>query len=364
MTTTNLTNFQSTELLPADEASIAKAAQALNEGALVAFPTETVFGLGAVVTNEAALQGIFQAKGRPSDHPLIAHVSKVLASKRGIQPWALADERAVALIEAFWPGPLTLVLPIGPRMSKTVTGGQDSVGIRCPSHPVAQVLLSLVNAPVAAPSANRFGKVSPTRATHVLEELGGRIPYVLDGDIPEIGIESTILSLLGSQPVLLRPGHITPEQIESVIHQKVLRPSDLANAGQVISGTDQADATPKTSDGAALPRVSGALEKHYSPDAKVLVVDPEWFKSMDALQADHSLIVGWTLPFLQAADAFLGKNGVDIMALEDDSQAVAKVLYGILRNADEKGYTRIVVESPSDNPHWEGVADRLRRASA
>lgn len=357
MTTTNYFTPQSTELLPADEASIARAAQALNEGALVAFPTETVFGLGAVVTNEAALQAIFQAKGRPTDHPLIAHVSKVLASKRGIQPWAIADDRAVALIEAFWPGPLTLVLPIGPRMSKTVTGGQDSVGIRCPSHPVAQVLLSLVNAPVAAPSANRFGKVSPTRATHVLEELGGRIPYVLDGDIPEIGIESTILSLLGQQPILLRPGHITPEQIESVIHQKVVRPSDLVSS-------QGAEDTQKTSVGINLPRVSGALDKHYSPNAKVLVVSPEWFKSMDALHADHTLIVGWTLPFLQAADAFLGKNGVDIMALEDDSQAVAKVLYGILRNADEKGYIRIVIESPSENPHWEGVADRLRRASA
>lgn len=345
MTTTSL----STQLLPADEASIGLAAQALNEGALVAFPTETVFGLGAIVTNETALQGIFQAKGRPSDHPLIAHVSKVLASKRGIQPWALPDDRAVALIEAFWPGPLTLVLPIGPRMSKTVTGGQDSVGIRCPSHPVAQSLLSLVNAPVAAPSANRFGKVSPTQATHVMEELGGRIPYVLDGAIPEIGIESTILSLLGPQPVLLRPGHITPEQIEAVIHQKVIRPSDLAA---------------QTTEASTIPRVSGALDKHYSPNAKVLVVQPEWFKSLDAMQADHTLIVGWSLPFLQAADAFLGKNGVDIMALEDDSHAVARVLYGVLRKADEKGYSRIVIEAPAQNPSWEGVADRLKRASA
>ncbi len=345
MMTTNLI----TELLPADEISIARAAQALNDGQLLAFPTETVFGLGAIVTNEAALQSIFQAKGRPTDHPLIAHVSKVLASKRGIQPWAIADDRAVALIEAFWPGPLTLVLPIGPRMSRTVSGGQDSVGIRCPSHPVAQVLLSLVNAPVAAPSANRFGKVSPTSAAHVMEELGGRIPFVLDGDIPEIGIESTILSLLGKQPVLLRPGHITPEQIEAVIHQEVIRPSQRASS-------DSSDEN--------LPRVSGSLEKHYSPDAKLLVVDSDWFRSMEALQSIHTLIVGWTLPFLQAADTFLGKNGVDIMALEDDSQAVAKVLYGILRKADEKGYSRIAFELPIGSPEWEGVADRLKRASA
>ncbi|MDH4395969.1 MAG: L-threonylcarbamoyladenylate synthase [Limnobacter sp.] len=349
MMTTNLTAHLNTELLPADEASITRAAQALNEGALVAFPTETVFGLGAIVTNESALQAVFQAKGRPADHPLIAHISKVLASKRGIQPWVMVDDRAVALIEAFWPGPLTLVLPIGPRMSRTVSGGQDSVGIRCPSHPVAQALLSLVNAPVAAPSANRFGKVSPTSAAHVMEELGGRIPYVLDGAIPEIGIESTILSLLDTQPVLLRPGHITPEQIEAVIHQKVLRPSQLP---------------PQSSADESVPRVSGSLEKHYSPDAKLLVVEPEWFKSLEAMQSAHTLIVGWTLPFLQAADAFLGKNGVDIMALEDDSQAVAKVLYGILRKADEKGYNRIVMELPAHKPEWEGVADRLKRASA
>lgn len=349
MMTTNLTANLTTELLPADEASIARAAQALNDGALVAFPTETVFGLGAIVTNESALQAVFQAKGRPADHPLIAHISKVLASKRGIQPWAMVDDRALALIEAFWPGPLTLVLPIGPKMSRTVSGGQDSVGIRCPSHPVAQTLLSLVNAPVAAPSANRFGKVSPTHASHVIEELNGRIPYVLDGDIPEIGIESTILSLLHKQPVLLRPGHITPEQIEAVIQQQVLRPSQVSVTGSADDG---------------LPRVSGSLEKHYSPNAKVVVVEPEWFKSLDAMQSAHTLIVGWTVPFLQAADAYLGKTGVDIVALEDDSQGVAKVLYGILRKADEKGYGRIVMELPANRPEWEGVADRLKRASA
>lgn len=330
------------ELLDPTANNVKRCAQALQNGQLVAFPTETVFGLGAAVTQAAAIEGIFKAKGRPSEHPLIAHVAPGVE----LQHWVTEVTPTMQkLMDAFWPGPLTLVVPRGDRMPLQVTGGQDSVGIRCPSHPVAIELLTAVGVPVAAPSANRFGKVSPTRASHVLAELGDRIPYILDGDVPEVGIESTIVSLLAEQPAVLRPGAITAAQIEAVL-------------GVTVKTHGEVSKTPD-----ANPRVSGALEKHYSPDAKVWVLQASELANLSLEQP--TLCVGWSDEFLQQADALRELNsGVTVEALNNDPAEVAKALYATLRQADELACKQVLFEKPPIHPDWEALADRLKRAAA
>ncbi len=335
-------------MLEPSPGNIQRCAEALLNGQLVAFPTETVFGLGAAVTELNAVQGIFTAKGRPSEHPLIAHV----APGANLTGW-VAEVTPVMqkLMNAFWPGPLTLVVPKGDRMPVQVTGGQQSVGIRCPSHPVAIDLLKAVGVPVAAPSANRFGKVSPTRATHVLVELGDRIPFVLDGQVPDVGIESTIVSLLNAQPAILRPGAITAAQIEAVL-------------GVSVSTHAEVSRTPD-----ANPRVSGALEKHYSPDAKVNIVSASellaWPMSPEQALSQKVICVGWTDSFLQKAHALRDRNpGVLVEVLGNRPAAVAQALYATLRKADEFGCQHVLFECPAAEVAWEAVADRLKRASA
>lgn len=330
------------ELLDPTANNVKRCAQALQNGQLVAFPTETVFGLGAAVTQAAAIEGIFKAKGRPSEHPLIAHVAPGVELQHWVTEVTPTMQR---LMDAFWPGPLTLVVPRGDRMPLQVTGGQDSVGIRCPSHPVAIELLTAVGVPVAAPSANRFGKVSPTRASHVLAELGDRIPYILDGDVPEVGIESTIVSLLAEQPAVLRPGAITAAQIEAVL-------------GVTVKTHGEVSKTPD-----ANPRVSGALEKHYSPDAKVWVLQASELSNLSLEQL--TLCVGWSDEFLQEADALRELNSdITVEALNNDPAEVAKALYATLRLADELACKQVLFEKPPIHPDWEALADRLKRAAA
>jgi L-threonylcarbamoyladenylate synthase len=330
------------ELLAPTAGNVQRCAQALKQGQLVAFPTETVFGLGAAVTQLGAVEGIFKAKGRPVEHPLIAHV----APGANLAGWvAEVSPTMQKLINAFWPGPLTLVVPKGERMPFEVTGGQNSVGIRCPSHPVAIELLNATGVPVAAPSANRFGKVSPTRASHVLAELGDRIPFILDGEVPEVGIESTIVSLLNDQPAVLRPGAITAAQIEAVLSVPV------KSHGEVSRNPN------------ANPRVSGALEKHYSPDAKVWVLQASELTGLPV--ENKTLCVGWTDEFLAQADLLRQQHGVVLVeALNNKPSEVAKALYATLRQADELGCTQVLFEKPLPGPDWEAVADRLKRASA
>lgn len=324
------------------DAKIAAAARCLENGELVAFPTETVYGLGADAENPQAVAKIYAAKGRPADHPVIVHV----ADEADLSYWA-ADIPAQAhqLTQAFWPGPLTLILKRAPSIPDAVSGGQHTIGLRCPSHPIAQSLLRAFKngkGGVAAPSANRFGHVSPTTAQHVLDEFGhgpdSPLAMVLDGGQSEVGIESTILDLSRMDthgPVLLRPGRITPEQIRDVIGTMPALPD------------------------AAAPRASGTLESHYAPSAPVVLVAKKDLASiLEKLdQAGRKV----ALLCHTALDGGLPAN-FSVM-LPGDAQGYAHDLYAALREADTVGADVILVEATPDASDWQGVNDRLKRAA-
>ena len=315
-----------------------RAVELLRAGELVAFPTETVYGLGADATNPAAVARIFAAKGRPADHPLIVH----LAGHDAVDRWA-EEVPAVAweLMEAFWPGPLTLILKKQAWVPSTVTGGQDTVGLRVPGHPVALELLRRFAADgepggIAAPSANRFGHISPTTAAHVGEELGDRVALILDGGPCTVGIESTIVDCSRGAPVILRPGHISAAHVE------------------VVSGVQ-----PRLVAGGA-PRVPGALEAHYAPQTPLRMVAGERlidFLGAQRKQGARCGVIGHSQP-PQAGVPHLWR------LLSADPVAYAHDLYAALRDMDNAGVALIVVEAPPDRPEWAAVTDRLRRAAA
>jgi L-threonylcarbamoyladenylate synthase len=324
-----------------DAASIAAAAAILEQGGLVAFPTETVYGLGADAENPAAVARIYAAKGRPSDHPVIVHV----APGADLGYWAREIPAAAGqLIKAFWPGPLTLILKRADHIPAAVSGGQDTIGLRCPSHPVAIALLRAFKhgrGGLAAPSANKFGHVSPTSARHVHEEFeaelaSGLLGDVLDGGFSDVGIESTIIDLsrLASHgPVLLRPGHIGADDIAAVLGQ-----------------------APAAPDGAA-PRVSGALDSHYAPRT------PVFMQPTDALRETLNglLNAGRRIALIHYSDDLpLPSAGVQLPL---DAEAYAHTLYATLRNMDLVGADLILVEEPPHDNLWLGVNDRLRRAA-
>lgn len=322
---------------------ILAAARALEQGALVGFPTETVYGLGADAENVDAVANIYKAKGRPSNHPVIVHV----APEADITYWVKeVPELAQALINAFWPGPLTLIMKRADHIPDAVSGGQDSIGIRCPSHPVAQALLRAFKGGkggVAAPSANKFGHVSPTKAEHVLEEFpaevaNGMIAAVLDGGQSDVGIESTIVDmsrLATHGPVLLRPGHITAAQLEQVL-------------GVPVNAPDQ-----------AAPRASGTLEAHYAPSTPVAMVAVEELESIitQLLAAGKRVAVMAYQP--HSANAQLQ----GWRQLNPDPVSYAHDLYADLRELDHVGADVILVEALPIERAWQGVADRLRRAA-
>ncbi|MGI4985479.1 MAG: L-threonylcarbamoyladenylate synthase [Janthinobacterium lividum] len=332
--------------LPAGPAGIAAAAALLAAGHLVGFPTETVYGLGADAADPIAVARIYAAKGRPSNHPVIVHLPP------GGDPlwWAVAlPPAAQALIDAFWPGPLTLILGRAARIPAAVSGGQDSIGLRCPSHPVAQALLEAFSAlrgghgGVAAPSANRFGKVSPTAARHVIDEFGGAIP-VLEGGDSMVGIESTIIDLSRGFPALLRPGHVTPEQIAEVLG---VMPS---------MGAARAAASPA-------PRASGTLRAHYAPATPLALLSARAIAA-----ALHARAPGVRYAVVthsaQGAAALDGARDVERVRAPTDAAGYARVLYGMLRALDGAHVARILVEAPPDAAGWHAVADRLGRAAA
>ena len=331
-----------------------RAVQLLQAGELVAFPTETVYGLGADAANAQAVARIFVAKGRPADHPLIVH----LAGAAFIERWA-RDVPALAweLAEAFWPGPLTMILKRAAEVPYAVTGGQETIGLRVPAHPLALGLLRAYAQAgggyggmcgIAAPSANRFGRISPTEAAHVHDELGASVALVLDGGPCPVGIESTIIdvSRAGAVPRLLRPGHITPEQIAAVIG--------------VFPELPELTELPETHGDDKAPRVSGSLAAHYAPRTPMRVVAsarlPEFLRQLAERGQPFALLAYGPPRAPIPAQALLRQ-------LPADADGYARGFYAALRELDAGGNELIVVEDIPAEPAWAAVADRLRRAA-
>lgn len=310
---------------------LSTAAEIVLGGGLVAFPTETVYGLGADASNDAALRRVFEAKGRPADHPLIVHIG----TAEEISRWARdVPEETWALVDRFWPGPLTLILKRAENVSDILTGGQDTVGLRMPAHPVALALLRSVGRGIAAPSANRFGRISPTTAEHVRSELGDRVNLILDGGACEVGLESTILDLSGEHPCVLRPGAITQAMLEETLPVSLTRPASDA------------------------PRVPGSLASHYAPVTPLMAVSSAALEGavIGLLQSGRDPVVLSIGPGSRTA----GARVVVMPALPAD---YARELYARLREADAWGCSDIVVEMVPDEPGWAAVVDRLGRAS-
>jgi L-threonylcarbamoyladenylate synthase len=323
--------------LPEIEA-MARAAAVLRGGGLVAFPTETVYGLGANALDPEAVAAVFRAKGRPAHNPLIVHVAEAAAARRVAADW---PEEAARLARQFWPGPLTLVLPRRDGVPDGVTAGGPTVAVRVPAHPVALALLRAAGLPVAAPSANRSGQLSPTRAEHVLRGLGGHIDLVLDGGPTPGGIESTVLDVTCHPPRLLRPGLVGRAALEAVV-------------GPLLFPT------PAGPDPAAALRSPGMLARHYAPRTPLECVEAGAAERVDELTQD-GYRVGWlTFPSATEAD----RPGVVLQALPPDPTAYAAQLYAALHALDDAGLDRIIVTLPPDTEDWRAVRDRLRRASS
>jgi len=338
--------------------SIAACARAIRAGDLIGLPTETVYGLAADAADDAAVAKIFAAKGRPATHPLIVHVSAHDGGMSAVAHFcAKVPPFAQQLMTAFWPGPLTLILPRRDGVAGAAAGGQDSIGLRCPSHPAAQALLSALRKDtgnegevwgLAAPSANRFGRVSPTTAAHVQSELGEAL-LILDGGPCDVGIESTIIDCTRGQPVLLRPGVITRLQVEQACGRQLLSNEEL------LAQTAQALEAPKA---------SGTLESHYAPNAKVRLMDAR------ALQAAVDVLSETIAPAGSPTIAIYARTVLKkvprqilFRRMPDDAQAVAQQLFAVLREFDAARVKLIWVETPPDTEAWEGVRDRLTRAA-
>lgn len=321
-------------LRAADPASVAFGARLLREGKLVAFPTETVYGLGADARNVDAVHRIFSAKGRPENHPVIVHVEDLDAASA----WASQmPEGARALAQAFWPGPLTLIVPRAPDVPDIVTGGQASVGLRVPAHPVARALIAEFRGGIAAPSANRFGHVSPTTARHVADDLGDALDLILDAGACDVGIESTIVAFTTDTPMLLRPGGISLDAIANVLGRM-----------------------PMARDAVAAPRASGTLTSHYAPRTPASLV------ASDALRAELTqleerderiAVLAHSAPSPEVFD------GVWIRA-PNDAAAYARTLYANLRALDAANADMILIEQVPDGGDWAAIRDRLARATS
>ncbi|MDP2795015.1 MAG: L-threonylcarbamoyladenylate synthase [Sulfurisoma sp.] len=315
---------------------IARAAELLRAGELVAFPTETVYGIGADAANPAAVAKIFAAKGRPQDHPLIVH----LADATQLDAWARdIPDAARKLAAAFWPGPLTLILKRQPGVIDAITGGQDTVGLRVPDHPLALELLRAFGNGLAAPSANRFGRISPTTARHVRDELGDAVAMVLDGGPCQVGIESTILDLSGPAhdgSAILRPGMIGVDAIAAVIGQ-----------------------APAAARGDS-PRVSGSLESHYAPRTPLELVSSDGL----VFAVRNAIVKRERTAFLASMAQPIHHELISWRLAPTEPEPFARALYASLRELDALGCARIVVQAPPATPGWLPVLDRLRRAAS
>lgn len=316
---------------PSESATLDQAVKVLQQGGLVAIPTETVYGLAADAGNEVAVRRIFAAKGRPSSHPLIVHVPSVQAAL----DWALTvPHKAATLMETFWPGPLTVVLRRSPRALDVVTAGQDTVALRVPAHPLALELLRRFGGGLAAPSANRFGHVSPTTADHVRADLGGAVDLVVDGGPCSVGVESTIVDASGDRLEILRPGGVPKESLETAVGEEI----PLRQGGPV--------------------RAPGTLPAHYAPAAGVVVVERE------ALRAKAGELAATARIAVVSADPADAPEGVAHLPIPADPAGFARELYAVLRRADEQGAELVVIAPPAPGGLGLAVRDRLDKASA
>ena len=307
---------------------VRRAAHILRAGGLVAFPTETVYGLGADASSAPAVARLYAVKGRPSDHPVIVH----FAAAESAFAWTRdATSAAQELAARFWPGPLTLVLRRSALAKDFVTGGEDTIGVRVPAHPVAHALLEAFGGGIAAPSANRFGRVSPTTAAHVRADLGADVDLVLEGGASEVGIESTIVDLSRGAPVLLRPGRITQEEIEAALGKRVA----LRDA--------------------SAPKHPGGLERHYAPATPVRLVPSHALDREIAALGARAAVLAFSRPD-ERVDYWL--------RMPRDAVGYARRLYGALRELDEARCDAILIEAPPSEPQWHAVLDRLQRAAS
>ena len=338
--------MQQTEILSTHtpalfSAAVKRAAELLRAGEVVALPTETVYGLAANALDEKAVAKIFQIKGRPANNPIIVHVAGNEMAKLCVENFSPLAEK---LSKAFWPGPLTLVLPRAKKIPSNVTAGGETVGVRWPSHPFIQAVIRECGFPLAAPSANLSNQISPTNAEHVRVQLGGKIPLIVDGGQSQVGIESTVLDLTVSPPQILRPGMIHIESLAAVC-------GEVQSPKSKVQSSESALRSP------------GLLEKHYSPKAKLLVLN--WRDEADLkfqisnlkFQIQNCFVIAHTqIPS--------GENFADVSVMPHDAEAFARAIYAELHRCDGAGAKIIIVEAPPETPDWSGIADRLRRAAA
>ncbi len=337
-----------TEILKPDDGALELAAKLFEEGQLVAFPTETVYGLGANALDRDAVLSIFEAKGRPADNPLIVHIY----DRKQLDELCEIPEAAGALMEAFWPGPLTMLFPKKERVPAEVTAGLPTVAIRMPSHPVAAAMLKKCGLPIAAPSANRSGRPSPTTAEHVREDMEGRIPLILDGGACEVGVESTVLDICHGQPTILRPGGITKEMLEGVLGQEV------ALAGSILR--------PLKPDEKALS--PGMRYRHYAPNGTVWLVEGEEKQVVEALRALYEQDrrdgkQACVMCFSEHVEALRECRAHDLGSMRDQSE-VARRLFDTLRRLDQEGMEQIYSEVVPPEGVGLAVMNRLGRAAA
>lgn len=337
----------SMEILPTHtpalfEAAVKRAAELLRAGEVVALPTETVYGLAANAFDENAVAKIFQIKGRPANNPIIVHVAGIEMAKRCVAHWPAGAD---PLAKAFWPGPLTLILPCAKEIPSIVTAGGTTVGVRWPGHPFIQALIRECGFPLAAPSANLSSRISPTNAGHVRRQLGDKISLIVDGGQTQVGIESTVLNLTVSPPQVLRPGMIHAESLAAVM-------------GEVRR--QRAEVRRKSSQ--ALPS-PGLLKKHYAPKAKLLILS--WCNDADLKSqiANRKLQIA-SCHVIAHTHIPSGENLARVSVIPRAAAAFAQAIYAELHHCDEAGADLIVIEAPPELPEWSGIADRLRRASA
>lgn len=331
-----------------DPEKIAIAARVIREGGLVAFPTETVYGIGANAVDESAVKKIFEAKGRPSDNPLIVHIARM------DEVFLLAEEVpeiALSLAERFWPGPLTLVLPRSEAVPKTVTGGLETVAVRMPSHPIAHLLIETAEVPIAAPSANLSGRPSPTAAKHVIEDLWGRVDIIIDGGEITHGIESTVLDITSVPPVLLRPGPISVEELREMVGEMAIHPVAMVEAeeGEIVA------------------RSPGMKYRHYAPKAELVVVEG---KIDDVVQKIQELLASWkkagrktgVLATAETAKFYVADE-VRVVGSRQDLRSMARNLFEALRSFDAAGVSSIAAEAVEPKGIGLAIMNRLKKAA-